>query len=173
MEAVPGTGDRAESTGHARHGGRFQRREEVPQPFRGNGLADRSAVAEVAETVRDRFDPVGLRGRWSGVARDSCPVGPSCRQTSGEKGFSGIEGRGLVVSTGPRCSVTLDARARPIGATYWTSNKPPESYRGPLGAHYLPLTRRRAIHLCDSRPLPSWINGLGVAETFHRHGAAW
>ena len=40
-------------------------------------------------------------------------------------------------------------------------------------AHYLPLTRRRAIHLYGPRPLPSWINGLCAAETFHRHGAAW
>ncbi len=40
-------------------------------------------------------------------------------------------------------------------------------------AHYLPLTGRRAIHLYGPRPLPPWINGLGTAETFHRHGTAW
>ena len=39
-------------------------------------------------------------------------------------------------------------------------------------AHHLPLTRRRTIHLYGPRPLPPWINGLGAAETFHRHGTA-
>ncbi|MCY4498931.1 MAG: type IV toxin-antitoxin system AbiEi family antitoxin domain-containing protein [Rhodospirillaceae bacterium] len=40
-------------------------------------------------------------------------------------------------------------------------------------AHYLPLSRRRAIHLHGSGPLPSWIDKLGLAETFRRHGTAW
>lgn len=39
--------------------------------------------------------------------------------------------------------------------------------------HYLPLSRRRVIHLHGSEPLPSWINKLGLAETFCRHGTAW
>ena len=39
--------------------------------------------------------------------------------------------------------------------------------------HYLPLSGRRTIHLYASRPLPSWINKLGLAEVFRRHGTAW
>ena len=39
--------------------------------------------------------------------------------------------------------------------------------------HYLPLSRRRAIHLYGSDPLPSWINKLGLDETVHHHGTAW
>ena len=39
--------------------------------------------------------------------------------------------------------------------------------------HYLPLSRQRTIHLHGSRPLPSWINKLGLAEAFRRHGTAW
>ena len=40
-------------------------------------------------------------------------------------------------------------------------------------SHYLPLSRRRAIHLYGSGRLPSWLNKLGLEETFHRHGTAW
>ena len=40
-------------------------------------------------------------------------------------------------------------------------------------SHHLPLSSRRAIHLYSSRPLPSWVNKLGLEETFHRHGTAW
>ena len=39
--------------------------------------------------------------------------------------------------------------------------------------HYLPLARRRTIHLHGSGPLPSWANRLGLEETFRRHGTAW
>ena len=39
--------------------------------------------------------------------------------------------------------------------------------------HYLPLSRDRAIHLYGSEPLPSWIDKLGLAETFRRHGTSW
>ncbi len=39
--------------------------------------------------------------------------------------------------------------------------------------HYLPLSRRRTIHLHGSGPLPSWANRLGLEETFRRHGTAW
>ena len=39
--------------------------------------------------------------------------------------------------------------------------------------HYLPLARRRTIHLHGSGALPSWVNRLGLEETFRRHGTAW
>ena len=39
--------------------------------------------------------------------------------------------------------------------------------------HYLPLPRRRAIHLYGTGPLPSWVNKLDLAEIFYRHGTAW
>ena len=39
--------------------------------------------------------------------------------------------------------------------------------------HYLPLSRRRAIHLYGSGLLPSWANKLGLEETFRGHGTAW
>jgi len=39
--------------------------------------------------------------------------------------------------------------------------------------HYLPLSRRRTIHLYGSGPLPSWANRLGLEEAFRRHGTAW
>ncbi len=39
--------------------------------------------------------------------------------------------------------------------------------------HYLPLSRRRAIHLHGSGPLPSWANRLDLEETFRRHRTAW
>ncbi len=38
---------------------------------------------------------------------------------------------------------------------------------------YLPLSGRRTIHLYGSGQMPSWIDKLGLAETFCRYGMAW
>ena len=37
----------------------------------------------------------------------------------------------------------------------------------------LPLSGRRSIQLYGLDPLPSWMNRLGVSETFHRRSTAW
>lgn len=39
-------------------------------------------------------------------------------------------------------------------------------------SHYLALSSRRPVHLYGSDPLPTWINKLGLEETFQWHGNA-